>query len=120
MTKKESKEPPMPTWTLDTGTHVYRHWLGDKEITAAEFKRLDDIHTAWKKENPATNDNVPFVKPPPDAGWEYLNDGRGLEATQFAGNKFKPGDPRNKRYFRSQREMIETARREGYHVEKLR
>lgn len=54
-----------------------------------------------------------------DETWEYENDGRGREATQFVG-KFKPGDPRNKRYFRSQNEMIEAAKREGYDVQKIR
>lgn len=60
------------------------------------------------------------VKPPPDMFWENENGGKGREFTQFCGNKYRPGDPRNKRYFRSQHEAIETAKREGYRVERAR
>lgn len=60
------------------------------------------------------------VKPPPDMFWEMENGGRGREMTQFCGNKYKPGDPRNKRYARSQAELIETCKREGYSYERLR
>lgn len=60
------------------------------------------------------------IKPPPDMFWEMENGGRGREITQFCGNKFKPGDPRNKRFFRSQRELLETCKRENYSVERTR
>ena len=60
------------------------------------------------------------VKPPPDSGWEYLNGGRGMECTQFVDSRYKPGDKRATRYFRSQKELIETAKREGYTTERQR
>lgn len=63
---------------------------------------------------------TPAVKPAPDAGWEYENGGRGRECTQFVDNRYKPGDKRATRYFRSQREMVEAAKREGYKVERQR
>lgn len=64
-----------------------------------------------------TPSRAPLIKPAVDQTWIAENDGKGREITQFCGNKYKPGDPRNKRYFRSQRELIETAKREGYTVE---
>lgn len=60
------------------------------------------------------------TKAAPDSGWEYENGGRGRECTQFCNRKYKPRDPRNRRYFRSQRDLIETAKREGYSVERHR
>jgi putative FmdB family regulatory protein len=60
------------------------------------------------------------VRPPVDGFWEYENGGRGRECTQFVDNRYKPGDKRATRYFRSQNEMIETAKREGYSVTRER
>lgn len=60
------------------------------------------------------------VKPPVDTGWEYENGGRGRECTQFVDNRYKPGDKRATRYFRSQNEMVEAAKRAGYTVERQR
>lgn len=116
----EEKEPLQPSWSYDATTRTYRYWAGDTEVTSTEYDHLDAVYTAWKRENPATNDNVPNIKPPPDSGWEYENGGRGREITQFCGNKYRPGDPRNKRFFRSQKDLIETCKREGYTVERTR
>lgn len=60
------------------------------------------------------------IKPPVDAGWEYENGGKGREFTQFCDSRYKPGDPRANRYFRSQNEAIEAAKRAGYSVERAR
>ena len=93
-----------------------------KEDLVHSMKECDDRHPCPVcKADMSRAISIPrAVKPPVDMFWETENGGRGREITQFCGNKYKPGDPRNKRYFRSQRELIETAKREGYHVEKQR
>ncbi len=111
----------MPTWTYDTGTRKYRYWNGEAEITKAQYDRLEAL---WWKEKQAedaksTKRYAPFYKPPPDKDWGDLNGGRGMEGTQFVG-KFPPGDPRNKRYFKKQTDMMEACRRENYTFERTR
>lgn len=113
------KEPVCPSWTYDSAARAYRYWLGERSITCSEYDRLDAKYRAWKESNPATGKTV-YIKPSPDTGWEFENGGRGREISQFCGNKFKPGDPRNKRYFRSQNQLIETCKRENYTYERLR
>lgn len=85
-----------------------------------------DVHQACPRKNCKCNrmfrviTGQVAIKPPPDSGWEYENGGLGREVTQFVDNRYKPGDPRAKRYFRSQTELVETAKREGYTVERQR
>ena len=92
------------------------------EILNHSFKECDKKHRCPKCKAAMGRviSNPRAVKPPADMFWEYESGGRGREITQFCGNKFKPGDPRNKRYFRSQNELIETCKREGYSYERTR
>jgi putative FmdB family regulatory protein len=86
------------------------------------MKECDDKHPCPKcgaDMGRVINGNV-AIKPPVDAGWEYENGGKGRLFTQFGDPRYKGGDPRANRYFRSQNEAIEAAKREGYKVERAR
>lgn len=60
------------------------------------------------------------VKPCVDADWHLRNGGKGMGCTQFFNPNLPPGHPDAIRYFRSQNDLIETAKREGYKVQRTR